>query len=447
MDREKIDKVIREKTDFFDSSEEMDEFLPKEKDFATSNANAENEYFSSWESINYSMQSSITSVQLDAIVRSLGEGYYIIPEFQRQFVWKKSQIASLAFSIIKGFPIPPIYMFVDEDTKKQVILDGQQRITAVFLYINELYFASETKRKPLDFQKIYALKNDIIALQTRKKNCEKSEIASIELDIDKKRKELKGQYGLVETEFKIKDNQGGEHDISFSQFNSDERNYLIRRNMSCSIVECRDSIDSQKFYAMVFKVLNSGGKTLGTQEIRNGIYWKTRLYKELHRINSTNINWRKIYGNISLYSKDIELLLKMLALNDVTKLIDGKIQTDYEGTFNWVNIMETYSEKELKEGGKGSAADLQMLERFLNCLTFDAYTSKCNKAVFEAVFVCMCKAGLLDGEKRDIEVKLSWLIKLGETAIFDEVLSNKSSVETRLSKTYIEVINTYEDYK
>lgn len=441
MSNSKIDKVVKATTDYFGSSEETDKYDPEDQDFQETKDT--DGYYDSWESVNYTLNSSVTSLQLESVVQSLEKEYFLIPEFQRQFVWKKNQIASLAFSIIKGFPIPPVYLFIDEDTKKQVILDGQQRTTAVFLYIYGLYFASESKRFRVDFKPVSKYMQKIHYLEEELLESDDKEKKRIQKDIEACYKELKEKHGLVKTSYLIKDNNGKEHDISFNNFSIEEQEFLKRKPFHCSVVECRDEIDPQRFYAMVFKVLNSGGKILSSQEIRNGVYWKTKLYKGLHIVNERNESWRKIYGNVSLYSKDVEILLKMLALNSTTKLVDGKIKTNYEGTFNWVNIMESYSSKAMKTGDVDTKEDLDKLETYLSMLVFDDAITKCNKAVFEAVFVCMNKAGLLVNNTGNT-VSLAWLIELGKSEIFEAVLSNKSSVEQRLSDTYKEVLKRYE---
>lgn len=436
MNSNDITEIVRQRTNYFGSSELLDQFDVTNGDFE----NSEDEFFDSWDSINYSLNASVTSVQLESVVRSLETEYYIIPEFQRKFVWKKNQIASLAFSLIKGFPIPPIYLFVDDESKKQVILDGHQRTTALFLYVYGLYFASEAKRKKINFKNIHDIMSQISTLSIMLVDKKDKTISNA---ISNLYGELKEKYGLIKTTYSIKDNKGNEHDISFSSFRTEEQEFLKRKPVHTSIVECRGGIDPQRFYAMVFKELNSGGKILGTQEIRNGVYWKTALYKGLHKLNEENDNWRRIYGNVSLYSKDVEQLLKTLSLNYYTEYDGYKICTRFDGTFNWVNIMEAYSSKALKENDHISQEELARLEKYLHSFTFDDEINKCSKAVFEAVFVCMCKAGFLEKEYESKEIRLSWLVELGNSDIFDEVLSNKSSVEKRLSRTYEKVMEKY----
>ena len=108
-----------------------------------------------------SINSSMTGLQLESIINSLKSGYFLIPGFQRKFIWTKKQVASLALSIIKGIPVPPLYVYVDNKTMKQVILDGQQRVTAIFLYFYGLFFVSEHGHQKLNFKDVADIKERI----------------------------------------------------------------------------------------------------------------------------------------------------------------------------------------------------------------------------------------------------------------------------------------------
>ena len=92
-------------------------------------------------------------------LEKVSEGNYLVPKFQRDFVWSCKQIIELFDSIIKGFPIGSIIMWKPEkdkfDTIKEVggvpinainsdssyILDGRQRITSMMsvLYKKGIY--------------------------------------------------------------------------------------------------------------------------------------------------------------------------------------------------------------------------------------------------------------------------------------------------------------------
>ncbi len=58
------------------------------------------------------------------------------PEFQRHQVWTTKQKAELIESILMGIPLPLIYLAEDRKGNLQVI-DGRQRLTALFEYLND----------------------------------------------------------------------------------------------------------------------------------------------------------------------------------------------------------------------------------------------------------------------------------------------------------------------
>jgi hypothetical protein len=59
----------------------------------------------------------------------------IQPSFQRQFVWDKVKSSRLIESALLDIPIPIVYLSEDKDGKENVI-DGQQRLTAFFSFID-----------------------------------------------------------------------------------------------------------------------------------------------------------------------------------------------------------------------------------------------------------------------------------------------------------------------
>ena len=89
-------------------------------------------------------------VSLTTIVDRLREGQYVIPDFQREFEWKPWDIRELMRSIFldyyigslllwKGTPAnfealacEPLYGFQGDGDAKYIVLDGQQRLTAMY---------------------------------------------------------------------------------------------------------------------------------------------------------------------------------------------------------------------------------------------------------------------------------------------------------------------------
>jgi hypothetical protein len=71
---------------------------------------------------------------------------------QRSFVWERHRMSELIWSIIMGFPIPPVYSErgnSDNDKLKVYdVLDGQQRCTSIYKYIKDEFALTELKPIP-----------------------------------------------------------------------------------------------------------------------------------------------------------------------------------------------------------------------------------------------------------------------------------------------------------
>lgn len=63
------------------------------------------------------------------------------PKFQRRTVWSEKAKSYLIDTIIRGLPVPKIYMrqFINVELKKSLreIVDGQQRLKAIFLFMED----------------------------------------------------------------------------------------------------------------------------------------------------------------------------------------------------------------------------------------------------------------------------------------------------------------------
>lgn len=94
------------------------------------------------------------SRKYEEFVRNIENGIYQIPKFQRDFVWDKKQSAKLLDSLLKGYPIGSFILWKTKDKLNSIkrlggnifketkesdyvfyILDGQQRITSLYLAI------------------------------------------------------------------------------------------------------------------------------------------------------------------------------------------------------------------------------------------------------------------------------------------------------------------------
>ena len=57
------------------------------------------------------------------------------PDFQRQYVWDRKKASRLVESVLLRVPLPIIYLSEQPDNKEYVI-DGQQRLTSLFSFID-----------------------------------------------------------------------------------------------------------------------------------------------------------------------------------------------------------------------------------------------------------------------------------------------------------------------
>lgn len=89
-------------------------------------------------------------VSLNTLIRRLREGQYVIPDFQREFEWSPGDIRELIRSVFLDYYIgslllwkgkeenfsalacEPIYGFEGKSQPTHIVLDGQQRLTAIY---------------------------------------------------------------------------------------------------------------------------------------------------------------------------------------------------------------------------------------------------------------------------------------------------------------------------
>ena len=74
--------------------------------------------------------------EVDSLYGKYKRGKLVLqPDFQRHFVWDTPKSSRLIESALLDIPLPVIYLSEEKDAKEYVI-DGQQRLTAFFSYID-----------------------------------------------------------------------------------------------------------------------------------------------------------------------------------------------------------------------------------------------------------------------------------------------------------------------
>ena len=186
----------------------------------------------------------------------------IQPDFQRQFVWDAQKSSQLMESALLGIPLPVVY-FSEESDRKISVIDGQQRLTAFFSFIDGKF--PDGKEFKLSGLKIFTQYN-------KKKFSELLE---------------KDQEKISECKIRT---------ITFSH----------------------DSNEDLKFE--IFERLNSGSVKLNDQELRNCMY--RGPYNDLLRKLSADKNYMKImrYSKRHPRMRDVEYVLRFASFYHQTYL-------------------------------------------------------------------------------------------------------------------------------
>ena len=189
-----------------------------------------------------------------------------IPDYQRGFVWSIKQSSLLIESFLIGLPVPPIFLYID-DENKNLVIDGQQRLLSI-VYFFEGYFGPESISGRRQVFKLSGLKEDNSYYNKR----------FIDLS-DKDKRKLETSVLRA---------------INIRQLSPKNENTCMYH---------------------IFERLNTGGTPLKPQEIRNCVF-RSAFLNKLKELNN-NKDWRTILGKKTPVKNqtDIELLLRIFGLS------------------------------------------------------------------------------------------------------------------------------------
>jgi len=234
---------------------------------------------------------NITSWGADLSFRELimmyDEGELIKPELQRKYIWTKEEASRFIESILLGLPVPSI--FLAKVNEQKLIIDGYQRILTVYDYIKGTFSGDNS-----EFQ-LYNSKS-----------------------INER---WRGQV--------------------FLKLEEDEKKRIRSSTIHAIIFEQKRPQDDTGMY-QIFERINTGGRTLKSQEIRNCVYQGkfNTLITNLNKYSS----WRVLFGNPNEDSRmaDVELVLRFFAIYDLyirnedssPRIILKKYLNDYMNMMN-----------------------------------------------------------------------------------------------------------------
>jgi hypothetical protein len=296
----------------------------------------------------------------------------IDPNFQRENVWKTNkQKSELIESILMGIPLPLIYFSQNSEGKLQVV-DGRQRLTTLFDFMNDKFALSEL---------------NIL-------------------------KELKGK--------------------KFSELNSDEQSELEDYQLIAYVIK-PPTPDRIKFD--IFDRVNRGGTRLNNQEMRNALYQGkvTELLSRLNQNENFKKATDKAISNTRM--KDKYIILRFISfylleegklLDKNNKLISYKSDID-EFLGNAMAIVNEFNDKEIKEIENIFNISMKNSYKILGKNAFRMPSDSNRKrpismALFESLGYLMSFDSIVN---RDVKVIKKKVLQLLETKKFNKIVTYK----------------------
>ncbi len=192
------------------------------------------------------------------------DGDLVKPEIQRRYVWNRVEASKFIDSILLGLPIPSIFLAKAPDDKL-LIVDGYQRIMTVHDYMRGKMTDTDTPFSLLNSKQIT--------------------------------KQWRGK--------------------SFSQLPDEQQRRIKNTTIHCIIFATTSSTTADKAMYEIFERINTSGRSLVPQEIRNCIY-QGSYNKSLISLNEFPA-WRKLFGveQVDARMRDTEFILRFFAFRNI----------------------------------------------------------------------------------------------------------------------------------
>ncbi len=174
------------------------------------------------------------------------------PELQRNYVWTKLEASRFIESILMGLPVPSIFLANKPESNKKLIVDGYQRLMSVYDFVENGIFSGD---------------NSIFALSNSKK---------------------------INYRWRNR---------TFKQLSEDEQRKIRTTTIHAIVFEQKEPKDKDTSLFQIFERINTGGRALNAQEIRNCIY-QGEFNSALMKCNKY-LAWRQLYENNQDVSEDV----------------------------------------------------------------------------------------------------------------------------------------------
>lgn len=332
------------------------------------------------------------------------------PSFQRKFIWNKKIMSKFIESLLLGIPIPTIFLSENIDNTFDVI-DGQQRLTTIFLFMKSGYRLESENETSIEIEKSDDMRLE--GLEALKK--------------------LNGKkYSDLEVELKRKFN-----------------------NVSLPVVIVqRDSTEDIKYD--IFSRINQGSIKLNEQELYNVMY-RGVLIDSLNKVAETK-EVKEIFGYRPVLEKRFgfqQILLRSVAMNRLINKTTWNLQevsyggnktVSYGGRLNTVIIQYLSFYRDNKAEAQRLYDELVSNVRkvrivfgedafFRSDVVSEKYSTSINKTVAETQLNVLSKYSEQELDTCNEKIKESFIefTKANDIQLFTKATNNTKNVEVRYS--------------
>lgn len=246
-----------------------------------------------------------------------------LPEYQRSFVWDEDDVKRLIVSLNSGQFILPVTIahYKDENGERNLILDGQQRLTSILLAY-------------LGFMPIKEKYNTIeLNLANGDDSEEEKKDSSIEWTYKKLLKDNQNDNNVVSIQGRLRDN---DHYKALNvTIEGDMEEFYDRTFLGFSFIipAKQEAGATQRYFSTLFRNMNYLGKKLSSLESRRSLYFMNKEYKDY--FDGKTVNGDDVLCNIKIienmqprkidFVRYLSILSQLMVVknNDINRVMVG----------------------------------------------------------------------------------------------------------------------------
>lgn len=221
----------------------------------------------------YEITSYVTQKSVESLLKWVNSDKIIIPDFQRDYVWKMNSASKFIDSVLLGLPIPNIFLYkiIDNGVEKFYVVDGFQRVQTLKYFKDGVW---------------------------------------------KEKSDLRGENSKVEFNskiFKLSLKSSEWYGKNYSSLSDDDKFNFDEYSINMTVFEQSEPNNKNSMYD-VFERINTGSDKLSSQEIRNAVYIGDFLKTIRKEVESKQfILLTNKDSNISTRERKPELYLRLVS--------------------------------------------------------------------------------------------------------------------------------------